>query len=316
MVLAAVPRAQALFPTTVPAGYVAAAASSLPAPPTAELQARALKQIAEVFADEYAQKTMTPRLALAKKLLQQGIETRDDGVMRFVLLREARDLAADVSDAPTVLAAIGEMGKWYAVDTAGDKLAALSKATNPGVAPATAKTLAQALARLGEEAAALDNYDYAIKVIAQAQVEARLSKEAVLVAALDAKFKELQSAQAEFPRVKAALDKLRLDPADVEGNQCAGQFFCFRKGDWERGLGFLEHGSVARCGDWRSRIGPIRRGAGDAGFGGWMVGGGRQRCDRIKGKDSAASGGVVSQGASAVERVYQDARGKAACDGG
>src|SRR5207249_1218509 len=64
---------------------------------------------------DYAQKAPIDRQILASKLLQQGMDTADDPAARFVLLREARDLAAGAADAATASRAIVSLGKFYTV---------------------------------------------------------------------------------------------------------------------------------------------------------------------------------------------------------
>src|SRR5438045_5631973 len=48
----------------------------------------------DLYKDEYAKKSPADQTALSQKLLQKGIETNDDLPSKFVLLKEARDVAA------------------------------------------------------------------------------------------------------------------------------------------------------------------------------------------------------------------------------
>src|SRR5262245_60920295 len=98
--------------------------SRLP-PPDAAAQKNAEKLVRDIFKDEYNRKDAVSRRALAQKLIKQAGETADDPTSRFVLLSEARDLAADGGDVRTALAAAQQLAKTYAVDPAGAKRAVL-----------------------------------------------------------------------------------------------------------------------------------------------------------------------------------------------
>ena len=77
-----------------------------PAPST-EDAAKAEKLIKELFKADYAKVRTPDRVALAAKLLQQAGETTDDAASRFVLIREARDIAAKAGDSELALKAAG-----------------------------------------------------------------------------------------------------------------------------------------------------------------------------------------------------------------
>src|SRR5438876_10969457 len=83
------------FPTTQPT------TQPLIHVPDEPSQARAERMVREVFAKDYAGHTPAQRVALAQKMLQQAGDTTDDPAARFVLLREARDLAASAGDPGT-----------------------------------------------------------------------------------------------------------------------------------------------------------------------------------------------------------------------
>src|SRR5437867_3951552 len=93
--------------------------------PYAASQEKAEKLIKEIFQDEYAKKGSADKLALAAKLLEQANETTDDLAARFVLMREAGDLAAQGGDPVQALKAIENMGKEYAINALAMKTAAL-----------------------------------------------------------------------------------------------------------------------------------------------------------------------------------------------
>src|SRR5687768_1787516 len=75
----------------------AAAQEKSPVPDDAA-QARAETMIKQVYKAEYAKSNEADRRTLAKKLLDQSRDTKGDLASRFVLLREARTIAAAAGD--------------------------------------------------------------------------------------------------------------------------------------------------------------------------------------------------------------------------
>src|SRR5947207_14822007 len=85
--------------------------------PDAAAQKDTLKQIKDLFKDDYAKKGSVDQSSLAQKLLQKGIETNDNLPSKFVFLKEARDIAAGAGDAETALRAATGLGEAFTVDS-------------------------------------------------------------------------------------------------------------------------------------------------------------------------------------------------------
>ncbi|MCY3020085.1 MAG: hypothetical protein NTW87_13795 [Planctomycetota bacterium] len=95
-------------------------------PPPASLQKDAEKLIKEVSKEDYAKTKPEDKAALAKKLLKQAEETKDDLAAKYVLWREAGTLAAQGGDMSTALAAVDKMAAEFTVDAVALKKAALT----------------------------------------------------------------------------------------------------------------------------------------------------------------------------------------------
>ena len=65
--------------------------------PGRDEQKAALELIRDIFSDEYKDRSSAGRLALAKKLLKQGLESDDEAATQFVLLSQANSLASMIS---------------------------------------------------------------------------------------------------------------------------------------------------------------------------------------------------------------------------
>ena len=94
--------------------------STRTAEPDSAVQKEALRKIKDLFKAEYAKKLPAEQADLARKLLQSGLETSDDPATKWVLFREARDLAIAGGDAETAFKAADETAR-AAADVATSK---------------------------------------------------------------------------------------------------------------------------------------------------------------------------------------------------
>lgn len=86
--------------------------------PAEAVQKEIEKGIKDLYKEQYAKKSADDMKALARKFLRQRAEPGSDLATRYVVLREARDLAAQGGDAVTAMAAVMEMANLFEVDTA------------------------------------------------------------------------------------------------------------------------------------------------------------------------------------------------------
>src|SRR5689334_562099 len=83
-----------------------------PVPPEAALT-QTEKTVREIFKDDYLKRSPAGQQALARKLIQQGIETKEDPTARYVLFREGAELATRAGDLTTLLQALNEILKAF-----------------------------------------------------------------------------------------------------------------------------------------------------------------------------------------------------------
>src|ERR1043165_7381668 len=76
--------------------------------PSDDAQRAAEKTLRTSYASEYADQTPAGQQRLAKRLLDQAVETREDVGLRFVLFREACEAATRGGDLETLLRAVDE----------------------------------------------------------------------------------------------------------------------------------------------------------------------------------------------------------------
>jgi hypothetical protein len=223
-----------LLPATL-----AVAQDKTPAPSPAE-QADAEKMIRDVFKDDYAKRGLPERQALARQLLEQGQKTQDDRKFQFVLLRESRDIAAQSGDPATSLQAVDEMTKSFAIEPSSMKLGALALAAKTARTAEDFKVLVKLSLRLVDQALGADDYDGADKSCAGAILYAKKAQDVSLVSRANSRTKDISDLRARFEKLRKARETLAANPDDAPSNLIVGQFLCFVKADWDKGLELLE----------------------------------------------------------------------------
>jgi hypothetical protein len=218
--------------------------SRLPAPdPAAQKQAE--KSVREIFAEDYSRKSPAERKLLAKKLLSVAAETKDDPPVRYVLLREARDLAAEAGDLETALSALGRLEEIFMIDALAAKLALLKTAELQARSPEQSRALAEGYVATAKEALRREEFEIASAAALKAENAARLSKILALISSTKLLSGEVDALRKEWEAARAAQKILGDKPDDADANLNLGKYLCGRKEDWKRGLPMLAKGSDA-----------------------------------------------------------------------
>lgn len=211
-------------------------------PPDAAAQKNAERLIRDVFKDEYARRDAPARRALALKLLKQAAETADDPPARYVLLSEARDLAADGGDVRTALAAAQQQAKIFAVDPVATKKAALDRTRKTALVD-DFSFIAEAYLQIAEELLAAEDFDGAQAALKEAEQAAVKSKNLPLLTRVRTRNKDAAALRTGSARLAEARKKLEAAPGDPDASGVVGRHLCFLKGDWTKGLPLLAAGA-------------------------------------------------------------------------
>ena len=213
--------------------------------PDKAAQDKALKLVRDVFAEEYRKKSAADKLALAAQLLEQAADAGNDDATRYVMLREARDIAAAGGDVDTAMAAVDEMaGRFQKIDAVSLKLEALAASSKKVADAAHGEALVTGFLTVSAQALAGGDLERATKIVAQAEPVARKAKNAGLTARLNQRKKELKELQAQFGApVAQARAKLKTNPDDPAANAVLGKFYCLAAGNWPTGLAMLAKGN-------------------------------------------------------------------------
>ena len=216
--------------------------------PSVEQQANLDQLVHDLFKADYAKHSSADRKALAVKLLQQARDTRDtrdNADVRYVLLREGRDLAAGAGDVATAMSAVSEMAQSFRVDATEVRFATLTTLSRSITDVSACEPLARHALAAGDEAIVADDYDYAARLIQLAEGAAERCRKVALAAEVQTAAKDLGAIKLDATRCQQARDKLEQTPDDPESKLVLGRHACFIKGDWEAGLPLLARGADA-----------------------------------------------------------------------
>jgi hypothetical protein len=199
--------------------------------------------IREVYAKELASKDLEERRAFSGKLMAAAMESGDDSAARFVLLKEARDLASSAGDAFAARKAVITLGKFYAIDQTRMLLGTMNltqAATTNSEALAAA---VQVCLNVTETSILADDYPSAIRSISIALTAAEKTKNPLLIDRVKERSRLLQAISLELDSVAKAREILKRDPEDPEACARVGRFLCLYKGDWSGGLPLIAKGA-------------------------------------------------------------------------
>ncbi len=221
-----------------------ASATKLPVP-GADVQAVSLKTVKEAFKNDYAKKTLADATALAKKLFDAALETRDQPVDRFVLLSELREAAVRAGDVAAAIRTIDQLATEFDVDLLELRIKTLPEIAKAGTASDANKAL-EAMIGMTDDEIAGDRYVRATQVLSAAKATVRRTTDKNLTARLDQLGKEIVVLAKQYEDVSRSIDTLKQSPDDAAANLTVGKFKCFWKGNWDDGLPKLAKGSDAK----------------------------------------------------------------------
>jgi len=202
------------------------------------------KLVRDVFGDEHSQaRSISDKMALAKKMLTAAMESTNAPAEQFVLFRVARDIAASAADAETALKAAKGIGQRFRVDSLEMQVAVLEKISGKARLPSDHKSLLLHFGAVFDEAIASERFDVARQVHKLATASAVKTRDVAARRKAAARLKELDRLEKEFAYVKQALAVLDQHPTDPEANLTVGKYRCFIKGGWEAGLPMLALGN-------------------------------------------------------------------------
>jgi hypothetical protein len=212
--------------------------------PEAAVLARAEKAVAEFFPRPAGSVPVEQRQARARRMLEQALDTRDDAALRYVLLREAADVAALANDPACALKAVVALRQGYSIEYGTVLLATMSSASSAATTPAAATGVATTCLPCVDELLMAEQVEAAQRLANVAHAAAERSQNVPLLARAKDKAREVQAALADAPRLAEARAALKQTADDPEANLVIGRHLCLSRGDWKAGAPHL-----AKCAD-------------------------------------------------------------------
>jgi hypothetical protein len=208
-------------------------------PPNAAALKEPLQLITEAYkTDLLAAKTPDQKLTLSTKLLDAAKDEKDPSA-RFALLSKASDLATDSGNFDAASTAIDQIDAAYQIDALKLKADAARALAKTARRPDQQQSLATAAASLANVAIAADRYDIATSMAGLALASARSANDPALIQSTAATAREVKIAETAHSAIAIQLAALTAKPTDPDANLKVGEYFCFIKGDWDRGLPLL-----------------------------------------------------------------------------
>jgi hypothetical protein len=192
----------------------------------------------EKYKTEFASRDAAVRAGLAHTLREQA-DKENDSIAKFVLLREARELAVDGGDFSYSLDVIDDMAKTYQIDVNEMKATALAGGVDR--ARLSRGELAQNYLKVTDEAINAWDLYIALKAVYLAEKESAGNPEFLAEAKGREKIARVRSH--EVTLATQAAQKLARNPENPEQNLILGRHLCFNRKNWEVGLPYL-----AKCG--------------------------------------------------------------------
>ena len=222
-------------------GAVAGSKDRRPVPPEEE-RAERREQIGEMYRKELRASAKAGRQALAHLLMERARESKDDPPARYVLLEQARRMAARGGHAWTARHALAAMAEAFDVDLLARSVETLRVAADrAGSERASAQCVDLAL-RLADRYADRNAYRDAKRCLSLVSDAARRLDRRGLRAAYHERRQRLNRTMARYRELEPVRAELEKRPGDPRANRLVGAFHAFYKGDWEKGLPLLARG--------------------------------------------------------------------------
>ncbi len=152
-------------------------------PPPSKTQIRkALRTLREEFKQSYAEASdKASRLELARELLARAKTVTAAPAVRFVMLAEARDMAATLGEPALAVEAVERMADFYSIDVLQEKASALEKSARRARGPEAQLVIARGLLEVLEQAVKAGRLDEATQLVKKALAAARKTRDPQLI---------------------------------------------------------------------------------------------------------------------------------------
>ncbi len=213
----------------------------LPVPGT-DAQKESLNLVKDIFSAEYKARSPEERRALASTMLAQASQT-DEAAARFVLLSEARSMAATAGDAKLALRACEELTKQFDLNPLHERTKTLESLATAVKTPEAARVLLNEATATMEKAIKAGDFQAANQSATLAEKAGIKAKDVAALTAIRKRKAEIGTLKNEFEKFTRSEKVLEGNPEDPEANLVTGKYLCFVREAWDSGLPRLAKGS-------------------------------------------------------------------------
>ena len=211
--------------------------------PTADGLAKARQVVADIYEADLAKARSTEsKSAVALKLMRVANATNDDNTMRHALLDESIRLAVDAGNPALAGAALDKIAATFDIDEWGKRLDLAKQTAAKAASQSTHRAIASYALVASKKAMVAERFDEASGLAVLSLQEALKSSDSGLAKRADANKQMASLGSTAYADALGSLDILKVDPTNGPANRKVGQYYCFFKGDWDKGLPLLHRG--------------------------------------------------------------------------
>jgi hypothetical protein len=215
--------------------------------PDEDSQARSMKLLKDAYQSRYdAAKSPALKQAMVQEMLGQARQMDAGSADRFVLLRVALHIAVEVGDTSSIEQALTDLDQSYQVDLLSMRSDVLRSLAKQARGPAAHEYVFNHARRLIDTALAEDQFETANKLHEIAAAAGRRARNHPAVRELAGLRREINALEREYQNVKSVLNELDGELSRGRANRIAGQYYCFFKGQWDKGLPMLAEADEPR----------------------------------------------------------------------
>ncbi len=227
-------------------GTVIATAQDQKTPVPSKAQRKeSLKLIRSLFPSQYADRSDEGKRKLAGMLLKQAQDISDDPVSQYVLFEQASEIAQKVGAAKTAWDATEGIIKEFDVDAFELKYEVLRVLSKTLEDSALYSTLVADCQKLIDQRIELDQYELAITQSRKLLAVAKKGANEPTINLQDRSAKRIKRLASAYSAIKDQISIADSQSNNEAANQAVGEFLCFLKGDFEKGLPYLSNGDSA-----------------------------------------------------------------------
>tara|TARA_R110002049_G_scaffold309101_2_gene516892 strand:- start:16776 stop:18707 length:1932 start_codon:yes stop_codon:yes gene_type:complete len=210
----------------------------IPIPSQSEIDT-ASEVVKEVYSTQLAEaKSALKKNELARQMAVVAADT-DELASRFVLLRSAKNIAISTGDVVHAMEFVNTLIHNFDVDAFSMRTDCLIRVSQLLTSPEQNRAYGEATLSVVDEMVDHDLYAGSDKLLRLAHSAALKSRDIELIKAIVAKKGLVKRYLSEYESIRSSFQALETNPGDSVAAGKVGQFYCFVRGLWGRGIPLL-----------------------------------------------------------------------------